>query len=687
MSIGAEILAPAGSPDAVRAAVRCGANAVYLGGKAFNARRSAANFTDDELLEAVQYCHARAVKVYMTLNTLVGDGEIKSAYKAVECACNVNADALILQDIGLVRAVREIAPDMPMHASTQMSVQSIDGVRRLEQMGFCRVVLPRELSYEEIRLIAESSDMELELFVHGALCMSVSGQCLMSAVIGSRSGNRGLCAQPCRLPFGLKKGDGHFLSLKDLSLVSELPELACAGIASFKIEGRMKRPEYVAAAVTACRESLCGALSPEISESLRAVFSRSGFTKGYFEGRIDTDMFGIRRKEDVTDASPVLASLRRLYDKERSDIPVAFDIKCVADRPVSLVARAGEKAVEVCSDTVPSPAVSRPATVESLTAQLSKCGSTQFCCGSVKADIGQGLNVPASAVNALRREALSQLDTALAERPPKRFIPCEQSANSRHTAAAEPALYARFFSPRQLEDCDLGKVRRVIVPLSTPADTVADIVSHGIEVAAEIPRAFFSNGNKYLKQLLTLKQAGVCLAYAGTLDGIELAARAAMPCGAFFGSNIYNTSAILELEANGVCEALLSCEMTAGQLSSLGGGIPRGIFAYGRLPLMLTRSCPIKNGLNCGTCPGKSVLVDRMGEQFPVICSNSCSEVLNSRVLYLADRLGEFHGIDYALLYFTTESPQECSRMIENYSAGARPQGEFTRGLYFRGVE
>lgn len=248
-----EILAPAGSFDSLTAAVRCGADAVYLGGRELNARRNAANFSDEELAQAVEYCHARGVKVYITLNTLVRDDEMETAMNAVRCACDVKADALILQDVGLTSLIRKAAPDMPLHASTQTSVQTLDGIKMLADMGFCRAVLPRELSKKEIEKIAAQSPIELEMFVHGALCMCLSGQCQLSAVLGSRSGNRGLCAQPCRLPFAADGGTGHDLSLKDMSLIEYLPELAQMGVLSFKIEGRMKRPEYVAAAVTACK--------------------------------------------------------------------------------------------------------------------------------------------------------------------------------------------------------------------------------------------------------------------------------------------------------------------------------------------------------------------------------------------------------------------------------------------------
>ena len=306
-----EILAPAGSFDSLTAAVRCGADAVYLGGRELNARRNAANFSDEELAQAVEYCHARGVKVYITLNTLVRDDEMETAMNAVRCACDVKADALILQDIGLTSLIRRAAPDMPLHASTQTSVQTLDGIKMLADMGFCRAVLPRELSKKEIEKIAAQSPIELEMFVHGALCMCLSGQCQLSAVLGSRSGNRGLCAQPCRLPFAADGGTGHDLSLKDMSLIEYLPELAQMGVLSFKIEGRMKRPEYVAAAVTACKKSLAGESAAEYEHTLGAIFSRSGFTSGYYNGALGRDMFGVRRKEDVTAAKDVLSPLAR----------------------------------------------------------------------------------------------------------------------------------------------------------------------------------------------------------------------------------------------------------------------------------------------------------------------------------------------------------------------------------------
>ena len=326
----AEILAPAGNMDSLIAGVRCGADAVYLGGKELSARRNAANFTDEELEEAVRYCHARGVKVYLTLNTLASDSEMNIALGIIERACEINADALILQDLGIAKLAREAAPSMPLHASTQMSVHTLSGLFELAEMGFRRAVLARELSRSELLELAEKSPIDLEVFVHGALCMSVSGQCYLSSVLGARSGNRGLCAQPCRLPFLAPGGVRHALSLKDLSLVESLTELEDLGITSFKIEGRMKRPEYVAAAVTACRASLDGEYSGELMNQLQSVFSRSGFTNGYYFSKLGNDMFGIRSKEDVVSAKNVLSDLEKLYGKEKQIVPTDFAFTAIS---------------------------------------------------------------------------------------------------------------------------------------------------------------------------------------------------------------------------------------------------------------------------------------------------------------------------------------------------------------------
>ena len=678
-----EILAPAGSFDALVAAVRCGANAVYLGGKAFNARRNASNFGDDELKKAVEYCHARNVKVYLTLNTLASDSELETAYDAIKSACESNVDALILQDIGLAALVRRVCLSVPLHASTQMSVQSIEGVRTLEKMGFTRVVLPRELSEKEIAEISAQTDMELEYFVHGALCMCVSGQCLMSSVLGGRSGNRGLCAQPCRLPFGVNGKGGNNLSLKDNSLVDELHRLEKAGICSFKIEGRMKRPEYVAAAVTACKNSINNINDYNITDSLHAVFSRSGFTKGYFEGKLGKDMFGIRQKEDVEKASSVLSGLQRLYDNENPLIPVEFSLTFKENQPIKLTASALDKKAEITGEKIPEKALNKPLSEEDLIQRISKCGGTQFYADKTEIDFDSGLIASAGALNALRRDVLSALENEIIGK--NSYEISDSEFEIKPHSAKEYKYHARFFKESQIPE-NLSGVSRVILPVEVSGETVEKLVASGIETAIEIPAPVFGESEKYIDKLTDLKKHGVSLAWVCTLDGVGIAEKAGYEVAFGFGTNIFNSLSLAESEKLGAKDSLLSCEINLGDANRLGGDIQRGVMIYGRIPLMLTRNCPVKNKLSCAECKSQSVLVDRMGVEFPVICKNGASFILNSRPLWVADKKHEMRNLDFGLIYFTNENKSECRDIIKMCIDGNSPSGEFTRGLYFRNV-
>ena len=402
-----EILAPCGSMESLVAAVRCDADAVYLGTKNFNARKNADNFDFDSLKEAVRYCHERNVKVYVTVNTLVSDSEMKSAYDTVESSLKAGADAFIVQDIGLAKMIKECFPEARLHASTQCSVNTPDGFKALENLGFSRAVLPREMTLDEIKEIRKSTDMELEIFVHGALCMCVSGQCYLSSVLGGRSGNRGLCAQPCRLSFSADNSGSFDLSLKDLSLVSHIKEIEGAGVVSLKIEGRMKRPEYVAAAVTACRKAINGEYSQTDEKLLKDIFSRSGFTDGYFTGE-RKNMFGTRQKEDVLASSDVLSDLSRLYEKEKQNVPLDMRFICKKGEPASLKVTDGKKTVTVTS-SVPEEALNKPMTDESVRQRFSKLGGTPYFLKNFVSELDGGLILPAAALNEMRRNAVEKL--------------------------------------------------------------------------------------------------------------------------------------------------------------------------------------------------------------------------------------------------------------------------------------
>ncbi|MBQ8228867.1 MAG: U32 family peptidase [Clostridia bacterium] len=671
-----EILAPAGSPDSLKAAVLCGADAVYLGVKELNARRGADNFDYSDLEQSVKFCHARGVKVYLTLNTVINDGEIKTASKIIERACASGIDALILQDLAAAQIAKRCAPDMPIHASTQMSVQALDGICKLAELGFSRAVLPREMSKSEIEFLCKHSPIELEMFIHGALCMCVSGQCYMSAVLGSRSGNRGACAQPCRLPFSAK-GTGRFdLSLKDLSLTDYIKELCDMGIASFKIEGRMKRPEYVAAAVTACKQAVSGTVDPEIKQDLQSIFSRTGFTDGYYQNTLGKEMFGTRRKEDVVSATPILSKLETLYQKESPRFPVDFYFTAINDEPVSLSAKSGEKSVFCQSDFIPREAINKPLDDASVKEQLLKTGGTQFYIENVECEIENRLNVPVSVINKLRRDTLTELEQNIIGSHTKAFAPNDFNIPSHKSQS--PKIICRFKNEESIPN-DLTGVSEIILPLNN--------IKSRFDATAQLPRGIFGNSQKIYNKLVELKSKGVTSAFADTLDGIEIAKKAGLTVTAGYGTNIFNSVSLEAYKTLGVNNALLSPELTLNQIKNLGSELPRGIFAYGKLPLMLTRNCPVKNVKSCGECKQTGTITDRKNTVFTIDCSSGMSEILNSRPVYMADRLNEIKNTDFILLYFTDESKQQAQNIIKQYLSGGKPQGEFTRGLLYRGVE
>lgn len=678
-----ELLAPAGSPEALKAAVRCGADAVYLGGKGLNARRNAGNFSFDELKEAAEYCHARGVKIHLTLNTLVRDDEINTdAENAVRQACEIGADAVIVQDLGLAAYIRESAPELAMHASTQMSIHTLSGVKEAAELGFKRVVLARELSLKEIAEICKASPIEIETFVHGALCMCASGQCLMSAILGGRSANRGLCAQPCRLPFSAPGGTGHDLSLKDLSAIESINELADAGVASLKIEGRMKRPEYVAAAVTVCRKALNGTDEPQLKEKLKSVFSRSGFTNGYLTGQLGKEMFGTRRKEDVTAAQGVLYDLQKLYEKEPQQIPVDLCLTVEAGKRPTLAAKAKDKCVFVTGDTPAQPAITLSLTKEKASQQLKKSGGTPFFVREIECSIDPDISLPLSALNAMRRQALDDIYELLKETKKPDFSP--KIVEKQVKKVEKTRFYARFGCMSDVwkttgadEFCE-----KIVIP----AEKITEKTSP--KTVAEIPRAFYGKEDLILNELNRVKSLGCDTAMVSTLDAVRLARLAGMKIILGPGSNIFNSYAVCEAERLGVKGAVLSPELTLGQAAAADGRIEKGLMVYGRLGLMITRNCPIKNGsVSCKDCRGTNSLTDRLGISFPVTCNGHYSEVLNSRPLYMADRLDEISFADFGLIYFTVETDEQRAEVITDFKEKRKPAGEFTRGLYYRGVE
>ena len=699
-----ELLSPAGGWEAMVAAVQNGADAVYMGFGGLNARRSARNFTDEEFREAVAYCHLRGVKVYLTLNTLVTDRELPAAAEALKKASDMGVDAILIQDWGIWRLAREIAPDVPLHASTQMSLHTLGGACRAAELGLERVVLARELSRRDIHTITRGCPAEIEVFGHGALCMCYSGQCEMSAVIGGRSGNRGACAQPCRLPYGVneKAAGGHPLSLKDANLADYVQELEQMGVACLKLEGRMKRPEYVAVITGIYRHLLDEKRGPSREESrqLEAAFSRSGFTDGYYKGRTGPEMFGTR-PENAPEPKELFARAKAGYSKEDSRrVPVDMVCTLRAGEPVSLTASAGGHTVWAEGPT-PEEARNRALTAAELQSRLEKTGGTVFRPRDTRVELEEGLMLPASAVNALRRQALEGLEAALAQ-PPVRRTGTPSPLPQAQPGPDAPVLTCSIMRPEQLTE-PLAQCGTVYVPAELLEKLDLDRWAEMTHICAVLPRIFRTEDQAALRALLQQHRQHLSAVAIGNLGHLPIAESLGLPLWGDLGLNLFNSESLLFWKELGLESAAVSMELRWQQLRDLRKVLPCEAVVYGRLPLMIMENCVIRNELGCRDagrdyadrspacrCGQENVLVDRTGAQFPLVgqWGHRC-EIENSKVLFLADK-PEWRqlGLTRARLRFTTESPEECVRVLRAYQGRSdyRPQ-ELTRGLFYRGVE
>ena len=692
-----ELLAPAGSMESVTAAVQNGADAVYLGYGDFNARRNAKNFTHEEAAAAVSYCHLRGAKVFLTLNTLLADRELPGAARVAEEINEMGVDAVIVQDLGVARMLRQVAPDLHLHGSTQMTVHSLDGVKQCADLGMTRAVLSRELSRDQIEYICANAPIEIETFVHGALCMCYSGQCYLSSLIGGRSGNRGLCAQPCRMKYGWgSRADEYPLSLKDMSLASHLGELEQMGVACLKIEGRMKRPEYVAIVTGVYARALREKREPTAEEmaQLEAAFSRQGFTQGYFLDRKGPEMFGTRQEEQAP--VELYAQARSTYESgENRKEPVHLYAMIRAGEPAQVAAEDAQGRMARVEGPVPEAAVNVPLTREKVEGQLSRTGGTPFTCEKLTVRVEEGLSLPLSALNALRRQVLDQLGQARAALPERRrgeYHPGARYENPREA----PALTVSVRSGEQVTQELLAlRPARLYLPCDEGVacpDVVRRCLDAGVEPVALLPRVCWDRElPQLLRELETLKGLGVREAMAGTLDGVRRAVELGFLTRGDFGLGVYNSQTLKELKKLGLKSATASFELKLAQIRDLSKAIPLEAIVYGHLPLMLTENCIVHNHTGQHSCGGGQRLVDRKGETFPVVKAWGCrNEILNGKTLFLADKAGDYQrlGLETVRLMFTTEKPEECVRVLERYQGRGRYKpGDLTRGLYYRDVE
>ena len=686
-----EILAPVGNEEMLRAAVFSGADAVYLGFSGFNARTSANNFDADTLKDAVRFCHARGVAVHVALNTTVYGGELPALEVAIRAVAASGADAVICQDLAVATLIGRIAPQLPRHGSTQMSVHSLQGALELKELGFTRVVLARELSLPEVEHITKHCGIETECFVHGALCMCVSGQCYMSAFLGGRSGNRGSCAGPCRLPFEAnalpegKPGRLHHLSLKDNSVIDKLDQLQALGVASAKIEGRLRTPEYVAAAVSACLAGREGRAYDR--DLLKNAFSRSGFTSGYLDGKIDGTMFGVRSEADAEQTKKTLPMLRELYRRERSRVPVKMKLEIEEGGEKLTVMDADGNKAFAYGDAEPQPARTDP--TESLHRSLAKTGGTPFAASAeditVEMDGGPWF-VPGSAVNELRREAL---DALLKKREVLRPWPTTDEhvpALPLRTLPSRRTLRARFENWEQVPERALDGIEYLILPIAQ-ADRVPR--EWRAKTFLELPRVMFGRLEEdTARRIAATQDAGFAGYEVSNIAHLRLCR--GLPMSGSFGLNITNQLAAQFYADNGLGSMLILPEVKDSDISTIapthdGRPVPTGVLVYGHMPLMVTRACPLQNIHDCAHCDKTGVLTDRKAKKFPVRCGLGVRTIYNPVPIYMGDKPGAL-TVDYGVAYFTLESREEAAKILDMIRTHAPFEGDFTRGLYFKGT-
>ena len=696
-----ELLAPAGSPEAVTAAIQAGADAVYLGCGDFNARRNAKNFSLEELASAVSYCHIRGAKVYLTLNILVTDRELPAAARTTAQAAEIGVDAVLIQDLGILRMLRQAAPGLAVHGSTQLTVHSLDGVLRCADLGMERVVLSRELSRDAIEYICTHSPIEIETFVHGALCMCYSGQCYFSSVIGGRSGNRGLCAQPCRLKYGWgRRADGNPLSLKDMSLAGYIQDLKKLGVKCLKIEGRMKRPEYVSVVAGVYARAIKEDREPTAEElrDLEAAFSRQGFTDGYYRDEKGPAMFGVR--EEAPEPRELFSQARSQYQSgELQRVDVTLYAMVRPGEPVQVGVRDGEGRVATAAGPVPEAARTKPLTAEAVEKQLARTGGTPYRCAKVRALVEPGLSVPVAALNALRREVLEELTRQRGAAPEAPRTGPFHAGVRYENRREPPVLTVALRSAGQLTPalCDL-KPALVYLPaeeLAAHPEAAETVLNAGIRLGVVLPRICWDREREELdRQLEAARRLGAADALVGTLDLIAPARDRGFTLRGDFGLPVFNSQALKELKRLGFASATASFELKLAQIRDLSKLIDLEVVVYGRLPLMITEHCILKNrdgGCRRSCETENRLLVDRKGERFPVLRAPGCrSEIFNAKKLYLADKANDYRRVGAwgARLSFTTETAEECLHIARQYLGRERPGlDDITRGLYYRDVE
>ncbi len=680
-----EILSPAGSMKSLKTAILNGADAVYFGMSSFNARRNADNFKEEEeIKEATDFCHLYNKKAYLTFNTTIYESEIKLGKKELIKGINLGFDAIIVQDFASARLISEIS-DIPLHASTQLSAHSVFDVLALKNMGFSRVVLARELSLKEIENIIKNVDIEVEVFLHGALCMCISGQCYFSGALGDRSGNRGLCAGVCRLPFYVENKNNYNLSLKDVSLIKHINALKEIGVTSLKIEGRMKAPEYVKGVTKEVSNYL---ISGEYDEKfLLDLFSRQGFTDSYLKAALGRDMFGVRTSLDKENTKEALKNIS-LKDNT-SLVPLILTYDFSLGKEALLKLRDDDfNEVEVKGDIIQK-AKNKPLTKEDLEKSLCKLGGSPYYKSEISGTLEEGAFISVSSINELRRKGIEKLKTLRIEKySPKHLIYNEKikeeniKTSTLNKKAKNIAIFEGedTFNEALLEDFDLSFIPIEIIE-KLKKDT---LIKYKEKIGAILPRVYFKDEKSLISKLEQIKILGITKGLAHTVGKVKVLEDLGYEIYLGYGMNILNSGAInfLTKEYKGIKNVVINFESSLENVKSINVDIKKSIIVYGHIPLMITRNCPIKIEKPCNECKNKGHLTDRRNVNFPVRCREEYINIYNSIPLYIADKVFNLESVDKVFL-FTVESYLEIKEVLKHAKKGETLK-DITRGSYFK---
>lgn len=722
-----EIVAPAGSPEGVVAAVQNGADAVYLGFNEFNACIEAENFTFEELGRAMEYCRVRGVKAYLTLNSLATDRDLPVIAHQVKEASRYGVDAAIIQDLGVMQAVKQAVPDLPLHASTRMTVHNLEGVKMAAAMGFTRVIVARELSRKKILHICRYSPIDIEIYVHGALCMGYSGQCYMSGLLGEDSDNRGHCSEPCQHDYSTA---GHTitypLALKDNCLVRYLEDIESIGVKSIRIEGRSRRAEYTALVTGIYSRAIRGVGSPS-QEGIRMLqrnFSRQGFTDGFYTDRKDVNILGSRDEEKRSDTA-LFSSTRRSYlNGEFQRVPIRFVGSIKEGKRIKLAAADDKKNTAVVYGPVPEQSFHKELTTAVLQTELHKTAGTPFICLGVKGSVEPGLTTPMSAFTEMRQAVFAEIleqrkpipmraeGEFIASRAPLDVVDTledeelpfiefsqdyQQTEKKEQKSKKPPAITVSLSRADQLSDELEELAPRIIYLPVTEFDYDSPrlqklIDNKNIKVAVTLPRIIHDNEKKRIAGMLTkARKLGVETALVGNIGHIQFAKKHGMKVRGDYGFNAYNSESIYVLQKLGLRSATISFELSFAEIRELAKPIDTELIAYGRLPMMITESCIVRNSTDACTCDSFSGLVDEHGALYPVEPDFGCRNVVyNSKKLFLADKRRTITslGVWAQRLMFTTENAIECVNVLKRYMGlnDFTPPGH-TRGMYYRDEE